>query len=96
MDRSIGDTAMQNTFSINRPTGYVKGEVEKITVTEGGKLTSANEPLDFSAWDATSTQERAAIFADVEANRPTGWNPNSSTKVPTALDLIRAPQSKGE
>jgi len=69
-----------NTFGINRPDGYVQGKTEKVAMTENGKLVRADETLDWSAWDALSTQEREAIFADVKSNPSTGWASQTAKK----------------
>lgn len=66
-------------------TGQVTGHTEKITVNEAGKLARADESLDMSAWDALSTQEREAVYADVKATPPTGWQSRSNASVPSVI-----------
>lgn len=46
------------------------------------------EPLDFSAWDALDTQERAAIHAEVTKAPFTGWEAKSTERVKSVLEEI--------
>lgn len=74
------------TFGVNRTTGYVNAQTERITMNDDGTLANADERLDFSAWDNLDPVSEAIYTDEVKTNRPTGWDRASTTVVASALN----------